>query len=200
MMNITHTRTEDGLALIIGTSLVAFGILLVKLGGVSLGGTAGLSLLVFHTLGIPFGVAFFIFNLPFYYIGFKRLGLKMVIRTLIAVSVLSVMSEIIPMMIDVQKINTLFTAIFANVVMAIGFLVLFRHRASLGGFNLLALFIQEHYKIPAGKIQMFMDACVLLLSLVYLPFVNFAVSLLGVIVLNMVITMNHRQDRYIGVS
>lgn len=200
MMNITHTRTEDGLALIIGTSLVAFGILLVKLGGVSLGGTAGLSLLVFHTLDIPFGVAFFIFNLPFYYIGFKRLGLKMVIRTLIAVSVLSVMSEIIPMMIDVQKINTLFTAIFANVVMAIGFLVLFRHRASLGGFNLLALFIQEHYKIPAGKIQMFMDACVLLLSLAYLPFVNFAVSLLGVIVLNMVITMNHRQDRYIGVS
>lgn len=179
--------------------MVAFGVLMVKIGGVSLGGTAGLSLL-FHLLDIPFGLAFFVLNLPFYYIGFRYLGLKMLMRTLMAVSLLSLASEILPIMIDIAFVDTLFVAIFANVLMGIGFLVLFRHRASLGGFNLLALFIQERYKISAGKVQMLLDAGVLLLSLVYLPFMNFVLLLIGVAALNIVIIMNHRQDRYLGVS
>ena len=45
--------------------------------------------------------------------------------------------------------------------MGLGFLILFRHRSSLGGFNLLVLFIQERYGVPAGKVQMGLDMALL---------------------------------------
>lgn len=77
------------------------------------------------------------------------------------------------------------------------FLILFRHRSSLGGFNLLVLFLQDQYKIPAGKIQMGLDVTILLASMAFISFPLLLVSILGVVILNLILTLNHRPDRYV---
>lgn len=81
--------------------------------------------------------------------------------------------------------------------MGLGFLILFRHRSSLGGFNLLVLFIQERYGIRAGKVQMALDVTILLASSVFVSVTLLAISILGAIILNMILTLNHRPDRYV---
>ena len=43
-------------------------------------------------------------------------------------------------------------------------LILFRHRASLGGFNVLVLYLQERYGWRAGLIQMGLDCSIVVLA------------------------------------
>lgn len=43
------------------------------------------------------------------------------------------------------------TAVIGGLLMGTGMLILFRHKASLGGFNVLVLYLQEKYGWRAGR-------------------------------------------------
>lgn len=197
---VMHSKVEDGFALLIGTFLVGFALFLLQSSNTLTGGNAGLALLVHYITGINFGLLFFVFNIPFYFLGYFQLGKQMVIKTFIAVALLSLMTQIPPKYIDISTINPIFGTIVANVIFGVGFLILFRHRASLGGFNLLALFFQEKLGIAAGKVQMMLDVCVLIASFAFVDWRLLLISIMGVIILNLILTMNHRQDRYVATS
>lgn len=184
--------------MVLGTFMTAFALMLMQQANILTGGTAGLSLLVHYATGISFGLVFFIINIPFYYLAYKRLGTAMVIKTFIAVAMLSIFTELHPHFINISKLDPLYATVSANVLIGIGLLILFRHRSSLGGFGILALYVQEYYKISAGKVQLAMDTCVLLASLIYVPLPLVLTSIIGVVILNLILTMNHKTDRYIA--
>lgn len=195
---LEHTSVEDFLAILTGTFIAGFGVVLLKQAAVASGGTVGLSVLLYQMTGWSFGLWFFLVNLPFYYLGYRRLGRAMVVRTVLAVATLSVMAELHPYFIEFEDLEPAYAAVLANVFMGLGLLILFRHRSSLGGFNLLALDIQDRYQIPAGKVQLGLDSLVLMVSLLYLNIWTFMLSIVGVVVLNVILAMNFRKDRYIG--
>ncbi|MFW2176550.1 MULTISPECIES: YitT family protein [unclassified Moraxella] len=196
--NISHSLMEDAFAVTIGTSMIGFALLLLQHSHVMVGGTAGLSLLIQKATALPFGVVFWLLNLPFYVLAYLRLGKQMVIKTLIAVTTLSLMTELHPHFVSVGEVQPLYASIFANVLIGVGILILFRHRASLGGFNIIGLYAQHYLKIPAGKVMLFLDGMVLLASLWYVSWQLIAISILGMVVLNAILTINHRQDRYVA--
>ncbi|MEB3767665.1 YitT family protein [Acinetobacter sp. MD2] len=192
-----HSLIEDALAMLIATFIISFSMLLMQQAGTLTGGTAGLALLIHYVTGVKFGIIFFVLNVPFYYLAYKQLGVAMVIKTVVAVALLSILTELHPYFIHLQGLSPLYLTVLANVFMGIGFLILFRHRSSLGGFNLLALFIQKRYGIAAGKIQMVTDICILFASLAYVSGKLLLFSIVGVIILNLILTLNHRTDRYV---
>jgi len=76
--------------------------------------------------------------------------------------------------------------------------VLFRHGASAGGFGILAAYLQERYNWRAGYVQGSLDLCVVLGSLALVdPYILLS-SVVGVVVLNLLIAINHRPGRYFG--
>jgi uncharacterized membrane-anchored protein YitT (DUF2179 family) len=77
-------------------------------------------------------------------------------------------------------------------------LALFRHGASLGGVGIMALYLQDRTGFKAGWTQMIFDACVFALALALRDWRTVAWSALGALVLNMVIAINHRRDRYVA--
>ena len=87
-----------------------------------------------------------------------------------------------------------------GLLMGVGFIVLFRHQASLGGVNILALYVQDRYGVRAGKLQLAIDLTVLAASVFIVSPLALAASVIGVTALNMVIWLNHRRDRYIAWS
>lgn len=192
-----HSVVEDGLAMLIATFMISFSMLLMQHAGTLTGGTAGLALLIHYITGIKFGWVFFVLNIPFYYLAYKQLGLGMVIKTFIAVGLLSLLTEVHPLFIQIQSVSPLYLTVLANILMGISFLILFRHRSSLGGINLLALFIQKRYGIAAGKIQMGFDITILLGSLAYISTSLLVISMIGAIILNLILALNHRTDRYV---
>lgn len=66
-------------------------------------------------------------------------------KTFIAVSVDSFLTEIIPVWFEFGDIELWFAAIFAGFLIGSGLLMLFRHKASLGGLNILSIYVQEHF-------------------------------------------------------
>lgn len=192
-----HTWIEDLAALCIGTLMVSFGVVALKAAGAVTGGTAGFAFLLYYWTDIPFGVVFFCVNLPFYLLSIYKMGWGFTLKTFIAVALVSLFSELLPTMINVEAVNPYITTQVACIVMGAGFIILFRHRASLGGINILALFLQDRYGIRAGNIQLVVDTLILIASFMTVSLPILAASIVGAAILNLIITMNHRKDRYI---
>ncbi|MFB2539346.1 MULTISPECIES: YitT family protein [unclassified Acinetobacter] len=127
--NISHSLLEDAFAVIIGTAMIGFALLLLQQSHVMVGGTVGLSLLIQKITHLPFSIIFWVVNLPFYYLAYLRLGKQMLIKTIIAVSTLSVMTEIHPLFLHLDTVQPLYASIVANTLIGLGLLILFRHRA-----------------------------------------------------------------------
>lgn len=192
-----HSIIEDAQGIIAGSMLAAFGVVLLSAAHLLIGGTAGLGFLLRYSTGVSFGIAFFTMNLPFYWLAYKRLGLAFTIKTFSAVALTSVLTGILPQLIVIGSIEPLTAALFGGLLIGCGMLILFRHRASLGGFGILALYLQDRFGWRAGLVQLGLDCLVLVLSFfIASPFVIFC-SVVGAVTLNLTLAINHRTDRYI---
>ena len=95
-------------------------------------------------------------------------------------------------------LEPLLAAVLGGFSLGVGFLILFRHQASLGGFNILALYLQDRHGWPAGKCLQVIDTVILLAALAVVPWSQVAISLLGIAALNSTLAINHRKGRYIS--
>ena len=80
--------------------------------------------------------------------------------------------------------------------MGAGFLMLFRHNASLGGLNILARYLAQTRGISMGKFQMLVDCIIVFLSIFVVAWPLIAMSIVGAISLNLIIAVNHKPGRY----
>ncbi|APO66279.1 hypothetical protein IE4872_CH00618 [Rhizobium gallicum] len=193
-----HSLFDDAQGLVAGSMLAVLGVSLLSSAGLLAGGTAGMAFLLHYATGWSFGLCFFAVNLPFYYLAFRRLGPAFTVKTFVAIALTSVLSEIAPRFIGLSHVDPVAGALFGGLVIGAGMLALFRHRASLGGIGILALYIQDRFGWRAGFVQLGFDGLVLALSFfVASPFI-IACSVLGAVVLNLTLAINHRKDRYIA--
>lgn len=195
-----HKLHEDIFAMLIGTMLVSLGIAFYAQVQLTTGSSAGLALLLQYVTGIPFGWLFFAINLPFYALAWWRMGLPFTLKTIASVAMVSYFTSQIPGWIGIERIDPLFAALVGGGLMGLGILSLFRHKASVGGINILALFLQENFGIRAGYFQLGVDAVILIIAFFVLPFDRVIYSILGALVLNLIIALNHRPGRYVGFS
>ena len=191
-----HTYFEDLFALISGTAFVALGLFLFNQQGLLTGGTAGIALLLTHVTDLSFGQIFFAINLPFYWLAWKQMGWRFCLNTFISVFTVSLMVDNAHLVIALERIDTLTAALLGGFLMGMGMLILFRHKSSLGGLGIMALFLQARYGIRAGKFQMGVDCMIVLCSFFIVSWQLLLLSIAGAIALNMVITLNHKPGRY----
>lgn len=193
-----HSLLEDAQAILAGSMLISLGVTLFSAAGLLTGGVVGLAFLAHYASGFSFGAVFFLANLPFYYLAFRRLGLAFTIKTFCAIAMTALLSEYMPGFFAFESINPIAAALFGGLTVAAGMLALFRHRTSLGGFGILALYLQDRLGWRAGLVQLAFDGMVLACSFfVATPFVILC-SILGALVMNLTLAVNHRNDRYIA--
>lgn len=193
-----HTVIEDILAILTGTITTSLGLFLLKSAGAVTGGTAGLSLLVSYATALPFPVLLLVVNAPFFALALWKKGLAFTVRTVITVGLLSLFSAIIPSLVSFEHIDPVFGILVGNLLAGVGMLILFRHGSSLGGFNVLALLMQERFGWRAGYVQMALDVTVVLVSFAVVSPWVVLLSALGAAVLNIVLALNHRPGRYVA--
>ncbi len=191
-----HSLKEDWIAILTGTFLVAQGVFFLQSAQLLTGGTAGLALLISQFTPFTFGVVYFLVNCPFYLLAWKRFGHHFAINSVVSGALVSVITDHLHLLISLESVNDIYCAVAGGLLMGLGMLILFRHRSSLGGFNVLCLFIQDKFGISVGKSQMAIDACIVFASLFFVSPWIIALSALGVIALNLVLAMNHKPHRY----
>lgn len=201
-----HSRLEDVVAVLAGTLLISFALALYKQAGILTGGTAGLSFLLHYVSGYSFGALFFVLNLPFYLLSIRRMGRSFTLRTFAGVALISGLAELHSHLLHADAeavqyfatINPFYIAVIGGLIMGVGFIALFRHRTSLGGFNIVALFLQDRYGWRAGWVLMAVDLSIVCCAFLVVAPERVAASVLGVLTINLLIAMNHRPGRYTG--
>ncbi|MGZ2458162.1 YitT family protein [Rhizobium anhuiense] len=193
-----HTPIEDVQGIFSGSLVAALGLYVLASAGLLTGSTAGVAFLLHYAFDVNFGLAFFLLNLPFFYLSWKRLGMAFTIKTFVAIGLTSVIADVQSRFFSISSIHPAWAALLGGLLLGFGLLALYRHRASLGGVGILGIYLQERFGIRAGLVQLAIDMCVLAAAFfVTTPPVVFY-SLLGAVVLNLFVAINHRADRYIA--
>jgi uncharacterized membrane-anchored protein YitT (DUF2179 family) len=195
-----HRFYEDVFAMLVGTLMVSLGLALYAKATLVTGGAAGLALLLQVATKVDFGILFFLLNLPFYWLAVSRMGWRFGLRTFIAVGLVSLFTWATPFWLRIETVEPLYAALAGGSLMGLGLLALFRHRTGLGGINILALYLQERHGIRAGWFQLAVDGAILVAAFLLLPPSRVVVSLAGTAVLNLILAVNHKPGRYLGVT
>lgn len=193
-----HRLYEDLQALLTGTLLAALALAMFRQAGLTTGGTVGLAFLAHYATGWGFGPLFFAINLPFYWLAWRRMGARFTLKTLAAVSLLAWLSGALPAWFRLEHVTPVFAALAGGALLGVGFVILFRHRASLGGLNLLVLWCQDRFGWRAGFLQLGIDAAILLASWPWTDAHRLLLSVLAALAMNLALAVNHRPGRYLA--
>jgi uncharacterized membrane-anchored protein YitT (DUF2179 family) len=191
-----HTLFEDAQAIFAGTLFVSLALILFGQVGMLTGGTAGVAFLLHYATGITLGKLFFLINLPFYWFAWTRMGREFTLKTFIAISMLAAMMEWSPKLFAIERLHPAYAAVLGGLLLGSGCLFLARHRASLGGATIVTLYLQKTHGWRAGKVQMAIDCTIVLLALTVIEPARVGYSVLGAVVMNLFIWINHKPGRY----
>ncbi|MCF3641147.1 YitT family protein [Rhizobium sp. TRM95111] len=195
-----HSLIEDTIALVVGTLFVSLGVVIYTKAVLLAGSTAGLALLLQYATGVGFWYLFSLVNLPFYVLALKRMGWQFALRTFLAVTLVSIFTRLTGSWVEFAYLDPLYAAVMGGALNGCGLLILFRHRTGLGGINILAIYLQERTGFRAGYFQLGVDLAILAAAWFVIPPDRLALSVLGAVVVNMTLAINHRPGRYAGVT
>lgn len=193
-----HSVLEDALGLFTGVFTVSLGVYLIQTCGAVTGGTAGLALLLSYGTPLGFGWLFVLINVPAFVVAAWQKGWTFTLKSLACVAAVSTAVELQASMLGLGDLDRTYGVIAGNLLAGSGLLILFRHGASLGGFNVFALLAQERLGWRAGYVMMALDVAVVLSSFLVVDAELVALSAVGAVVLNVVLAFNHRPGRYTG--
>jgi len=195
---VRHTPLEDAQGLSAGVFLCAVGLTFLTQAGLVTGQTAGVAVILSYLTGWSFGLWFFVVNLPFWWLAWRRMGAEFTLKSLGCVAALSLAADLMPLGLAIERLDTALGAAIFGVITGVGLLAIFRHKGSLGGLGVLALWIQDTTGFRAGWVQLIFDGCLFVAAALIFPWPVVLWSLFGAAVLNVVIALNHRRDRYIA--
>lgn len=196
MSGYHHSLKENIIAILTGTFIVSQGIFFLQQADLLTGGTTGLALLLSQFVDLSFGQLYFLLNTPFYLMAWFRMGKTFAVTSIISGGLVSMITDNLHHVLEISRLEPLYCAVIGGLLMGLGMLILFRHQTSLGGFNVLVLYLQEKFGLSAGKLQMGIDTCILTASFFLVTPTVLVLSVLGAVVLNLVLAMNHKPGRY----
>ena len=195
---VSHSLFDDVQAIFLASLFMSFGVALFTQQEFLIGGTAGVAFLGSYASSWSFGQLFFVINIPFYGLALWRLGWFFTLKTFFAVGLVSILSDWIPLWIVIDSSIPLFAAIFGGSMMGAGLLMLFRHKASLGGLNILSLYLSKYHNVNAGRFQMVVDVIIIILAIYIVDIWATIYSVIAAICMNAVLATNFKKGRYLA--
>ncbi|WP_286059379.1 YitT family protein [Bacillus mojavensis] len=163
------------------------GVLTLRHSHVLTGGTAGLSLSLTYLFHSSFAIIFFLINIPFYVFSLIRMGIKFTLSTAFAVTALTLFTSIDHWLPSVS-FSPLAGAICGGALIGFGLSLMFYHQASLGGANILALFLQKRYGWNPGTVNFLFDFGVVLVGIVSVGLLKGFFSLVSIAVTGLIVS------------
>lgn len=193
-----HSRLEDVHALLMGSSFVAFGLVMLKAAGLVTAGVAGIALVLSYAMAWPVGPVFVAINLPFFLLAQRSMGATFTLKSFGAMIILAGLARFMPLWLQLGRVQPAFAAVFGGSLIGMGVLSLARHKASVGGIGIVSLLLQDRRGWSAGFTQMMFDVVIIGVSLPIVGLVKVGYSILSAVALNGVMLAYHRPGRYAG--
>lgn len=153
--------------IILGAAIFSFGLVHFNIQNeLAEGGFTGITLILLFVFKWDPALMNLILNIPMFIIGWKLLGKRVFIYTLIGTVTVSIFLKIfMKYQIDIHLKDDLFlVALFAGVFIGIGLGIIFRYGGTTGGVDIIARLAQKYLGWSMGKTMFLFDAFVILLS------------------------------------
>ncbi|MBR5322180.1 MAG: YitT family protein [Clostridia bacterium] len=147
----------------------------------AMGGFTGLAQIINHFIpALPIGIMVFVMNVPLLFAGFKKEGLKFLLASFYAISLTSVMIDLINIFFEFRKTDTLLACIFGSILIGASLGILMLKAATTGGTELLARLLKyKIHNLSIGKVCLIIDVTVICIYAI--SFRKFESALYGII-------------------
>ncbi|PJK17756.1 hypothetical protein CQS04_02445 [Chryseomicrobium excrementi] len=153
--------------IILGAAIFSFGFVHFNIQNeLGEGGFSGVTLILYFVFGWDVALMNLLLNIPMFLIGWKLLGRKVFLYTLIgtiSVSVFLKIFQIYEIQINLQD-DLFLAALFAGVFVGVGLGIIFRYGGTTGGVDIIARLVHKYIGWSMGKTMFLFDAGVILLS------------------------------------
>lgn len=153
------------------------------------GGLTGLAQIVNHLVpAIPVGVTVIVLNIPLFVLGLKLIGGKLLLFSLYAMFISSVIIDALDLAFTWQPMDPLLAAIFAGLMMGLSLGLVISQEATTGGTDLLARLLKLKFKwLSMGKLLLIADLVVIILvALVFKTMYSMLYGLVALYISSMV--------------
>ncbi len=148
------------------------------------GGVSGLSILINYTLHFPIGMTNLFFNIIIFILGFKLLGMKFGMKSIVSTIILSFMIDffkyVIPLPTYVaQSGDMMLVIIYTAILSGIGLGIVFYQGSSTGGTDIIALIFKKYFHVSPGQGLWIIDIAITVSSM-FVPNIGVRNMLYGV--------------------
>ena len=153
---------------------ISFGIFLYSFGytafilpeKVVMGGVAGISALLFYAFNLPPGASIWTLNILLLFIALRALTRQFTIRTVIGVTIMSVLIGIMQPLFQSFPIITAGEDKFMHVLIGgalagAGLGLVFSHNGSTGGTDIIIALLNKHFRMSFGRAMQFIDITII---------------------------------------
>lgn len=153
--------------IIVGCLSIAFGtanFLLPNL--LSSGGFAGIATITYYLFDIPMGNMIMLLNIPLFFIGYKKFGMKFILKTIFATLLYSKFIDILENFGGFTT-DRLLASLYGGFFIGIGLAIIFKANTSTGGTDLIAQIAQNYnVNVKMSKIIVIIDTLVVISNLI----------------------------------
>ncbi|MGN7476459.1 YitT family protein [Solibacillus silvestris] len=160
-------KIKNIIGILIGTALFSFGFVHFNMQNqLGEGGFSGITLILYFTLNWDPALMNLLLNIPMFILGWRLLGRKSFIYTIIGTIGVSVFLKIFQIYeVDMNLQDDLFlVSLFAGVFVGIGLGIVFRFGGTTGGVDILARLANKYLGWSMGKTMFGFDFFVIILS------------------------------------
>ncbi|MCC8123728.1 MAG: YitT family protein [Oscillospiraceae bacterium] len=150
---------------------------------IGFGGLTGISQIIHHFIPqASIGIMVLILNIPLFILGFKILGTRVLVKSLFAMLVSSLMVDFLAAVYDFPQMDPILAAIFGGLLIGTGLGIIFSQGASTGGSDLSARLLNKWLAwISLGRLLMAIDLIVIVA--VAIAFKSLSSALYGIVAL-----------------
>ena len=136
------------------------------------GGVVGIASIIYIITGFPVGISNFVINIILLLIGFKILGGKFGLNTVIGSLIASFSFLFLQQGIDIQhyfdlnKFDPFMSAVIGGAISGLGIGLCFAHGGNSGGSDVVALIYTKYRNVSPGSVIFVIDAIVIISSII----------------------------------
>ena len=124
------------------------------------GGVVGISIISAQLFHLPIGLFLILFNIPFIYLGYKKLGKPFAIYSSFGILALALMTVAIHSSIAATT-SPILAAVFGGAIVGIGVGLVIRYGGTIDGADTIAILIDKRTPFSVGEAIMFMNIFIL---------------------------------------
>ena len=165
----------------LGLLLTSLGVKVLALSQLTFGGTAGIAALLSYETAYSWGLWFFLVNIPFFWISIQQLGKWFTISSLLSITAISITRDLLDFLV-LPEMNTILASILAGTLIGIGITFVLNNGSSLGGIHILAVYLDQKYKVNRGWTIFACDSLIILFSALLVGWSNALISILAIFI------------------